>query len=85
MKSALASATFWWETLDRALKTGAQDIIKVLAAAEIANLAGVNWLDALSFAAFGILLSVLTSIASAPFGKDESPTLLHPEVLNVPA
>lgn len=78
MKSALASAKFWLEVADRAIKGAAQDIIKVLTAAQVANLSGVDWKAIASFAGFGILLSVLTSVASAPFGQEESPTILTP-------
>jgi len=74
----MKTAKFWWETLDRAIKTGAQDIIKVFGAAEILSLAGVNWGEILGFAGVGVALSILTSIVSAPFGEEDSPTLLGP-------
>ena len=71
--------TFWLEALERSLKTVAQSLIIMFTAAEGFNLFSVDWPTAGGFALGGAVLSILTSIASAPFGANNSPSLVKGE------
>jgi hypothetical protein len=68
---------FWKETFERAVKTAAQGAVAGFAAA------GFNILDMSQLAAVGtgaltgFVLSVITSIASAPFGQGDSPSVVE--------
>jgi hypothetical protein len=67
---------FWSQTGERAVKTFCQ----VLAATLLADQVGVleaDWASAASLAAGAALLSLLTSIASEPFGAEDSPSLVE--------
>jgi hypothetical protein len=67
---------FWMETAERATKTAAQAAILALGASEALDLFALDVLTVVSFALGGALLSVLSSIASAPFGADrDSPSV----------
>ncbi|MGH3822278.1 MAG: holin [Pseudonocardiaceae bacterium] len=70
---------FWQLTAERALKTFAQSLLAILSADGV-GLLTVPWLPALSTAGAAALLSVLTSMTSAPLGEPNSPSLLpvHP-------
>lgn len=67
---------FWKETLERAVKSFAQAIILVTGLGEGLNLFSVDFGLALGFGGGGALLSVLTSLASAPFGQGGTPSLV---------
>lgn len=72
------STKFWKETAERALKSAAQGLIGLWA------LDGFNALNADYKLAIGVglgagVLSVLTSIVSAPFGRPNSPSLVDGE------
>lgn len=70
---------FWQSTVERAIKTFAQSLLAILSADGV-GLLTVPWLSALSTAGAAALLSVLTSMGSAPVGEPNSPSLLpiHP-------
>ena len=70
---------FWKDTAERALKTAAQAVILGLGLAQGANLFDMDWKAALGLAAGGALLSLLTSVVSAPFGNKGTASL-EPEV-----
>jgi len=61
---------FWRDSAERAVKTAAQAVILAIGAAEGFNLFALDWRNVLGVAAGGFVLSVLTSLASAPFGGE---------------
>ena len=71
---------FWIAASERAAKTAAQAaILAILGSAALTesavNALGVDWLTVLGFALGGAVLSYLTSIVSANFGKNPGPSL----------
>lgn len=66
---------FWKDTAERALKTAAQAVVLGLGLAQGANLFEMDFMAALGLAAGGAVLSVLTSIISAPFGEKGTASL----------
>lgn len=70
---------FWQLTVERAVKTFAQSLLAILSADGV-GLLTVPWLAALSTAVTAAVLSVLTSMGSAPVGEPGGPSLLpvHP-------
>lgn len=74
------SGQFWLETFERALKTAAQSVTLAWVGGDtIANLFTMDLNVALGAAGGGFLLSVLTSVASAPVGTKHSPSLVTGE------
>ncbi len=71
---------FFKSLLERALKTFAQTLAAILGAGAT-DLLSVGWIQALSVAGLAALLSVLTSIGSAPLGDPATPSLV--KVTNV--
>ena len=70
------SAKFFKSLLERAVKTFAQALVAILTVDGVTDLLSVGWAGALSAAGLAALVSVLTSIASSPFGDPESPSLV---------
>ena len=66
---------FWQLTIERAIKTFAQSLAAIFSAAGL-GLLTVPWSASLSTAGMAAVLSVLTSMASAPVGEPNSPSLL---------
>lgn len=66
---------FWRSAIERAVKSFAQSLAAVLGAGG-AGLWDVEWTTALAMAGMTTLLSLLTSVASAPVGAEHSPSLL---------
>ncbi len=72
------TVAFWRDAVERALKTAAQAVILGLGLGEGFNAFDVDWQLALGFAIGGAVLSLLTSVASAPFGdSDGSASLVN--------
>lgn len=71
----MLTSQFWQLSLERAIKTFAQSLVAILSASGI-GLLTVGWGPALSTAGAAALLSVLTSLTSAPVGEPNSPSLL---------
>lgn len=69
--SALTSKFFWADTIERAVKTFAQTLLALLGA-DAVNVFTINWGDRLSVAAFAVIASILTSVASAGSGNSAS-------------
>lgn len=67
--------TFWKSALERASKTAAQAALLVLGADQL-NVFAASWADVAGFALGGCVLSLLTSIVSAPIGPVRSPSLV---------
>lgn len=66
---------FWTETLERAVKTGAQAIVAAVGVNAV-GIADVDWQAAASAGALMMVLSVLTSVGSARFGPEDSPSVV---------
>lgn len=68
MRRTLLTTAFWLDALERAVKTAAQSAMLVLGAdkLDVVSTEWTTWSTVLGFAAGGALLSVLTSVASAP-------------------
>lgn len=67
---------FLRETLERAIKTFAQTLVAILGAGAV-DLLSVPWGSALSAAGLAALLSVLTSVGSAAWGDEDTPSLIR--------
>ena len=72
---------FWKAATERAVKSAAQGVGLAFFASDSgpANLFSFDWNTALGFAGGAALLSLLTSIGSAPIGKD-GPSLANETV-----
>ncbi len=69
---------FWKQALERALKSFAQSLLLAIGASGVgANLFALDLKTLVGFGVGGMVLSVLTSIASAPFGATNSPSLVN--------
>jgi len=66
---------FWKDLGERAVKTFAQAMAAGLAAG-VVGILDVPWVDVLSVSALVTLLSVLTSIGSAPFSSKGTASLV---------
>lgn len=66
---------FFKSLLERALKTFAQTFVAAIGIGAT-DLLSIGWIQALSVAGFATLLSVLTSIGSAPWGDPATPSLV---------
>jgi len=66
---------FWKDLGERAVKTFAQAMAAGLAAG-VVGILDVPWVDVLSVSALVTLLSVLTSISSAPFSSKGTASLV---------
>ena len=69
--------TFWVFAGERAIKTFFQTLVAVLGVGGI-GLFEAPWLTAVSTAAMAAVVSVLTSLGSAPVGKVGDPSLVDP-------
>lgn len=67
---------FWKELFERAVKTAAQTLILAVGAAQGFDLFTADWKTLGGAAAGGFVLSVISSVASAPFGDPGSPSLV---------
>ncbi|MGH3938301.1 MAG: holin [Pseudonocardiaceae bacterium] len=70
------TSLFWRLALERAFKTFAQTLVALLSAGGI-GLLNAPWTTALSAAGMAALLSLLTSVASEPWGARGTPSLLQ--------
>jgi hypothetical protein len=70
---------FWLQTAERAVKSFAQSMLLALGAGGGFNLFELSWYRCLGFGLGGMLLSVLTSLASLPLpiGQPNSPSLVR--------
>lgn len=62
---------FWLDALERAVKTAAQTSVALIGTG-MAGIIDVDWTNVASVSAVAAILSVLTSVASAPAGDPES-------------
>jgi hypothetical protein len=70
------TASFWKQSAERALKTFAQVMITFLVVGETGFL-DVDWVQAASVSGVAAVASVLTSLASSPFGQEDSPSIVE--------
>lgn len=73
---SIFSRAFWTAAAERALKTGAQSALLVFGADQI-NVLSVSWVEVGGFAAGGVVLSLLTSVASNRLGDGAGPSLAN--------
>lgn len=64
----MLTASFWIGTVDRAVKSFAQALILLWGADQGLNILEVDFMGALGVALGAVVLSVLTSLVSAPVG-----------------
>lgn len=69
---------FWRQAAERALKTAAQAIGLVLVG-DGANVLSLDWGVVVSSALTGFVLSIVTSIATAPAGPADDPSMVRPD------
>lgn len=70
------TATFWRETAERAIKTAAQAAVAFFVVGQT-DLLAMDWKAAASGVGVAAIASVLTSLASSPFGPPDSPSLVR--------
>lgn len=70
------TAAYWTGVLDRAVKSFAQQLILLWGADQGLNLLAVDWRSALGLAGGAAVLSLLTSLVSAPVGDKGSTSFL---------
>lgn len=68
---------FWTGAFDRAIKSFAQALLLIWGADEGLSLFEINFVSSLGVAAAAAVLSLLTSIVSAPVGDDGTTSLLR--------
>ena len=69
------TSLFWRQTAERAVKTAAQAGAAFFVVGST-GVAGVDWATVGGVAGAAAVASVLTSLASAPFGQPDSPSLV---------
>lgn len=74
----MITAKFWKAALERAVKTAAQSVLTVWAVGDgVFNALTVDWPLAGGVAAGGLVLSLVTSLASAGVGPTGTPSLVE--------
>jgi r1t holin len=71
------TAAFWTGAFDRAIKSLAQTLILLWFTSDVVNLFEVNWVQSLGVGAGALVLSLLTSIVSAPVGDRGSTSVMR--------
>jgi r1t holin len=64
---------FWQKAAERAVKTAAQSALLVIGADQV-NALSASWADVGGFALGGLVLSLLTSVATSGAGPDDDPS-----------
>jgi hypothetical protein len=67
---------YWLDVFERAIKTAAQTAVVAIGAAAGFDLFTADWRTVGGAAAGGFVLSVLTSLGSAPFGDQSSASVV---------
>lgn len=70
---------FWGAAAERALKTLAQTLVALIGANAVSIL-DLDWANMLGVSATAAIVSVLTSVASAPFGNN-GPSLVDEQLV----
>jgi hypothetical protein len=71
------TAAFWTGAFDRAIKSFAQMLLVLWGASDVFNIFDVNWVQTLGVGAGALVISLLTSIISAPVGDRGSTSLMR--------
>ena len=71
------TASFWKDAFERAVKTAAQAVVLFLGADQLFDAVSADWASAGSFALGGAVLSLLTSVVSAPLGDPGTASVVH--------
>ncbi len=71
----LWTASFWKKTAERAIKTAAQAALAFFVVGSTV-FETIDWAAVAGGTAIAAIASVLTSLASAPFGPEDSPSLV---------
>jgi hypothetical protein len=71
------TAAFWTGAFDRAVKSLAQTLILLWFTSDVVNLFEVNWVQTLGVGVGALVLSLLTSIVSAPVGDRGSTSMMR--------
>jgi ABC-type uncharacterized transport system permease subunit len=71
------SKAFWLSTTERAVKTFVQALLAVLTIGPAFNILHANWSEALGVSLGATVLSILTSLASAPVGAPGSASMVR--------
>lgn len=75
--SSIFTVVFWVHALERAIKSAAQAALGLWVVGDVGfDVLTVDWRTALVAAGSGAVLSVLTSIVSAPASNDDTPSLV---------
>lgn len=74
--SIYTKGIFWVATLERAVKTAAQTVAAVYFVDVVGDIVVFDWVTAGGLAGFAFLASMVTSVASAPVGSGQSPSLV---------
>lgn len=76
--------SFWTQTIERAVKSAVQMILLMTAGATGLDLFTLDWQRLALGAAAAAILSILTSIGSAPFGAKDSPSVVATSLPTLP-
>jgi hypothetical protein len=71
---------FWKNVVERAVKTGAQFVL-VGVGGNLTDVWSVDWRVVAGAAGAGVFLSVVSSLASVPFGPSQSPSVVYDDDL----
>lgn len=78
--SPLVTGSFWRQAAERAAKTAAQTLVVVWGGLDgLLDVFAIDWSSGIGVAVGGALLSLVTSVASAPVGDNGSPSLVAVE------
>ena len=77
MARPLFTATFWLDTLERAIKTAAQTVVG-LVTTNVTDVTSLDWREVGIATAVTTGLSVLTSIISSGIGEQGTASVLNP-------
>jgi hypothetical protein len=69
---------FWRQSFERAIKSAAQAAVGLILLDQPFDLLQANPLRALGVAAGGFVLSLVTSVATAPVGPQDTPSVVAP-------
>lgn len=77
MARPLFTATFWLDTLERAIKTAAQTVLGLIGT-NVTDVTNLDWKEVGIATAFTTGFSVLTSIVSSGIGEPGTASVLNP-------
>lgn len=72
---------FWVAAAERALKTLAQTLVALIGANAV-SVMELDWPQMLGVAGTAAVVSILTSLASAPFGANNGPSLVDEGIID---